>query len=84
MSEQTIVSPEVERKNLKLGLGLLLFALITVGVAMINFYYLGLPKDANRMRERHKKKSAIEAQALPEALQSTESQQTTGTSEDGE
>ena len=67
---------DTRRKNVRLGWALGFFAIGTVVIAIINFYYSGLPKDANRMRERFKKRSAAEAQALSEALQTDESQQT--------
>ena len=73
---------ETQRKNTRLGWALGLFAISTVLIAIVNFYYSGLPKDANRMRERFKKRSAAEAQALSEALQTSESQQTMQTSEE--
>lgn len=74
MSE-AVVDPQTEKRNLKLGLILAGFVVVTVIIAIINFYYMGLPKDANRMRERFQQRSAAEAQNLSEALKDSSSTQ---------
>ena len=76
MTDHELADKDMQRRNVRLGLILGALVVVIIFVAIMNFYVHGLPKDANRMRERFQKHTAAEAQNLSEALQDTESSQT--------
>ena len=84
MSDLTPEEAITRKKNIRLGFIFGGFAILTVLIAMYNFFHSGLPQDPNRMRERDKKRTAAEAQNLSEALQNAEAIQDSKQSEEVE